>query len=230
MPLTTIRPAALAATLLAVTTSAMAAPVPGRGTWETTLQSRDINGDGTTDAWYDTVRNITWLANPRMAAGTAFDDGFSPTDGRLTFAGAATWLAALDVHGVTGWRFGHEVDDLYYATLGNHGMPTPDAGWYNTGPFVNVTNAGSANSGWYWLGVPPYIDPSCGPGCPTFSDVFWADGVGAGYYTGIDTSSSMGVWAVHDGDVPVAVVPEPETWALMLAGLAALGVVARRRQ
>jgi hypothetical protein len=32
-----------------------------------------------------------------------------------------------------------------------------------------------------------------------------------------------------DGSVAVAAVPEPQTWALMLAGLAAAGVAARRR-
>ena len=35
--------------------------------------------------------------------------------------------------------------------------------------------------------------------------------------------------AVRPGDV-VAVIPEPETYALLLAGLGALGVVARRRK
>jgi len=36
--------------------------------------------------------------------------------------------------------------------------------------------------------------------------------------------------AVRDGDVLVAPVPEPETYALMLAGLAVVGAAARRRQ
>lgn len=37
-------------------------------------------------------------------------------------------------------------------------------------------------------------------------------------------------WAVRDGDVGIAQVPEPDTYALMLAGLGLLGFMARRRQ
>ncbi|RZL10284.1 MAG: PEP-CTERM sorting domain-containing protein [Rubrivivax sp.] len=43
------------------------------GNWETTLQARDINGDGTVDAYYDTTQNITWLAVINAAAGSAAD-------------------------------------------------------------------------------------------------------------------------------------------------------------
>ena len=39
-----------------------AAAVPGQGTWETTLQARDINHDGTVDAYYDTALDVSWLA------------------------------------------------------------------------------------------------------------------------------------------------------------------------
>ena len=35
-------------------------------------------------------------------------------------------------------------------------------------------------------------------------------------------------WAVHDGDIAAA-VPEPQTYALMLVGLGALALAARRR-
>jgi hypothetical protein len=34
--------------------------------------------------------------------------------------------------------------------------------------------------------------------------------------------------AVRDGDIAVTAVPEPGTWALMLAGLVGLGLRARR--
>jgi len=37
-----------------------AAPVSGQGTWETTLQARDFDGDtNTIEGWYDTVLGVT---------------------------------------------------------------------------------------------------------------------------------------------------------------------------
>src|SRR5688572_25735584 len=83
---------------------AQAVPIAGQGTWETTLQARDIDGDGTVDAWYDTALNVTWLADANAGAGSPFDDGSDPLDGEMTWANAKDWAAALDVHGVTGWR------------------------------------------------------------------------------------------------------------------------------
>ena len=55
-----------AAALAAGSITAQAAPISGQGTWETTLQPRDLDGDPTTiEAWYDTVLdccglNIRW--------------------------------------------------------------------------------------------------------------------------------------------------------------------------
>lgn len=217
----------LAIALLAWAGSATAIPVAGMGNWETTLHSRDIDGDGIVDAYYDSARNITWLADARYGAGSAFDDGV-PGDGRMSFANAASWLAALDVHGTTGWRFGSEVDSLFYTTLGNSGVPfTAQSGWYNTGPFANVVDI-PPNSGWYWLGTSPSEDPGCAPDCPLVSKVFWADGAGSGYYD-IHVDLPKSVWAVRDGDVPVTAVPELQTWAAMLGGLALLAMRWRTR-
>jgi hypothetical protein len=43
---------------------ALHAGVPGQGTWETTLEPRDLDGDlATAETWCDTARNITWLGN-----------------------------------------------------------------------------------------------------------------------------------------------------------------------
>lgn len=65
--------------------------VSGRGTWETTLQARDIDGNGSADAYYDTTLDVTWLRDAVETDLHAFD---SPSG----------TLASLSVGGVTGWR------------------------------------------------------------------------------------------------------------------------------
>jgi hypothetical protein len=46
---------------LVALSGAAEAGISGQGTWETTLQARDINGDGVVDAYYDTALNVVWL-------------------------------------------------------------------------------------------------------------------------------------------------------------------------
>ena len=74
-----------------ISPAAQAAPVAGQGNWETTLQARDINRDGTVDAYFDTGLNITWLADWNA-------------NGPMSWFDAMVWAAALNVHSVTGWR------------------------------------------------------------------------------------------------------------------------------
>ena len=50
-----------------------------------------------------------------------------------------------------------------------------------------------------------------------------------GYQGGSYQFYELYAWAVRPSDV-AAPIPEPETYAMMLAGLALLGVVARRRK
>lgn len=100
-----IRSALCASLFIATSGVAQAVSVSGQGTWETTLQGRDLDGNAATfEAYYDTTLDITWLANANAGAGSAFDDGFSTTDGGMTWANANAWAAALDVNGITGWR------------------------------------------------------------------------------------------------------------------------------
>ncbi|MFQ5645114.1 MAG: hypothetical protein ACE5FQ_15670, partial [Thiogranum sp.] len=80
--------------------SAQAVPVSGQGTWETTLQGRDLDGNPATfEAYYDTMLDITWLADANYAntVGLSFN-------GRISWAQAFSWTNALNVNGVTGWR------------------------------------------------------------------------------------------------------------------------------
>lgn len=219
--------AALGCGLVAL--SAIAAPIPGQGTWETTLQARDINGDGTVDAYYDTALDLTWLADANAAAGGSFDDGLSPTDGELTWANAKDWAAALDVHGVTGWRLpqmqsgiGSELSHMYCVTLANFGPCNPATptgpgtwGFTNTGPFINLF------SSWYWT------ETLEDPGPPARAWIWAADPISA-YHTAEVVTGDYLAWAVREGDVPA--IPEPSTWLLMGLGLAATAAMARRRR
>ena len=49
-------------TLITMTTSDVA--IGGQGTWESTLKGRNLDGNASTiEAYYDTVLDITWLAD-----------------------------------------------------------------------------------------------------------------------------------------------------------------------
>jgi hypothetical protein len=229
-----------AATLLPLGT-AQAAGVPGQGTWETTLLPRDINNDGTVDAFYDTVLDVSWLADANAA-------------GLMAWADAKAWAADLDVHGTTGWRLPTMIDTgasgcdwsyggtdcgsnvqtispdgqtvfsemahLFHVSLGNKSYydtsgnsARPGWGLTNTGAFSNL------QASVYWSGVVyapyPAVDA-------------WLFGFNYGDQNYLYQSLQPYAVAVRPGDVTAA-VPEPQTYALLLMGVAALLLKVRRR-
>jgi hypothetical protein len=227
--------------VLAGATAAHAVPIAGQGTWESTLQARDIDGDGAIDAYYDTSLNITWLANANA----------NGADQLMGWAQANSWAANLTIGAIDDWRLpsitdvgndgcsyvkggggldcgfkpdptSSELAYMYYITLGNLGASIPDGlpgdgvwGVENTGNFVDVrhnvywssTNyAQEAGQAWGFSNYYGYQGP-------------YADNYGAR------------AWAVRDGDVlaVAAPVPEPETYALMFAGMLLIGAMHRKR-
>lgn len=192
-----------------------AVAVPGQGTWETTLLGRDINGHAiaATDPGavfaYDTVLDATWYltGNNSYFFNQTWDD-------------AMNWAAGLTVGTFSGWSLpkadsscfaydctSSQMGELYYTALGNRagGRLT------NGGPFKNLVN-------WvYWSGTEL---PSYTP----FVMIFFTS---EGYQRADAKSYNFYALAIRPGDV-LSAVPEPETYAMLLAGL--FGVVVLRRR
>jgi len=213
------------------------------------LQGRDINGNAVLGSdisavfLYDPDLNITWLKDANAGAGSVYDDGSSPTDGRMAWQRAKGWADALVVGIFDDWRLpttlqpdascgsqidagapfglqgygdnctGSEMGHLWYTELGNTAGSLT-----NTGDFG--TTLQSSSFGNYWSGT-----------------VYAPNASGAWYFGTTDgnqsanflvQSSELYAMAVRSGDV-AAVVPEVQTYAMLLAGLGALAVVVRRR-
>lgn len=215
-------------TLLSTAAPAQAAGVPGQGDWETTLQGRDLDGNLANgfEAYYDTGLNISWLAAAQAPAGN------------LSWSQAKAWAAGLNLGGVVGWRLplvnpggdgscqfassgtdcgynvntaNSELAHLFYVTLGNlstvapGGGGQPGGGLTHTGPFSAIFE------GDYWSGKPYGPDPI---------QQAWFFNTGAGLQMNTSKTFTLAAWAVRNGDV--GLVPEPQSWAPALLGLAFL--------
>ena len=205
---------------------------------------------------YDDVLNITWLQDANYAKTSGYDyDGLMAWSDAVTWAsqlvygGFTDWrLPETKPVGGTTYNFTMRFDGtsdkgynitsqasemayMYYVNLSN--MSRYDANVVETGcatsggnsclenlgPFVNLKGTASGdNVTAYWSGTDDVSN----------SGYAWNFFTGAGGQFSSDKTFLKYAWAVRDGDVS-APVPEPETYALMLAGLGLVGWVARRR-
>lgn len=243
MTTTSCRKMGIAALLATITVSAQA-----------NLVGRDLDGNlaNGAEAYYDTVLGVTWLrdANYVVTSGYA-------ADGALTWGAANAWVSGLNAYGVTGWRLPKvqpingtsfqyfdssnqfagtrdesfnitsarsELAYMFHVNLGNlssydtggnarPGISGADWGLVNSGPFIHVGNDV------YWTGVE--YEPSTNKG--------WGFQTYSGFQTSFPKLYPLLAWAVHDGDIGVAVVPEPASVVLMLLGLSIVPACARRQ-
>ena len=215
-----------------------ATAVSGRGTWETTLQPRDFDGNtATIEGYYDTALGITWL-NPLTTG--------APTD----WTNAQLVLGNVNVNGIGGWRLpivrpidGTTADDLVYSASGSedYGYNVSAPGTLYAGSTAselahlffttlgnvsqydtaNVLRPGTAGSGWGLINTGPFnvIQPSI---AGRTNGIYWSQTAVAGlpnsnwafnFYNGSQVqvlrSSSYYLWVVHDGAVGNAINPVP---------------------
>lgn len=213
------------------------------------LQGRDTDGNAANgvEAYYDTQLGVTWWADAGLFPDLSYSDAVAAAAG-ATLGGVSGWRlpGTAPVNG-TGFSYdqgsayatdgtkdlgynivapGNELSYMYYVNL---------QGSAGTGLYGDVTEGGATilglTGGTYWTGtVANDGKTSCQP-ASVYQGCRWVFESGLGlqdYYTlnqpGVGPTLAS-AWLVHDGDVFAATaVPEPETWAMMLAGL---GLVCR---
>jgi hypothetical protein len=234
------------------TTLACAAALLAAGTAQAALHDR---GGGLI---YDDFLNVTWLqdANHAKTSGASADGLLNFADAQAWVAGlsyfdsvrgatysdwrlpsvkplnGSTWRLDQSPDGTSDWGYNvtspqHELGHLYYVSLGNlasvrldgsmrTGTPGVDFGLVNTGPFANLF------ADKYWYGA----DSPWNPGSHALGFLAYS---GASLLNAT-RDTLLYAMAVRDGDVAAAAaVPEPGTWALLLAGVGVTAFVARRR-
>lgn len=186
---------------------------------------------------YDSDRDLTWLSDTNLGAGSSEDDGFSSTDGLMTWPSAVAWAGNLayydSVRDVTwdDWRLPNTVQ--------------PDAGCSQQeggGAFAAGTGCTASELGHMFyeeLGGTALssILVSTDPDLALFSNFanngYWSETaydttfawvVNYEYGAQAADNKALGyyAWAVRDGDV--GAIPEPGTAWLLGTGLLMLGL------
>jgi len=182
---------------------------------------------------YDTVQNITWLADWNSAQTSGHTGAGVDANGTMTWHAATAWANNLVHGGFDDWRLptslnadgtgpcsgfncaGSEMGHMFYTEFGATAFQSILAG-SNAANLALFTNV---QSNVYWSGT-DYAP------IPGYAWLFLT--VGGSQGNAAKVNSSLYAVAVRPGDV--AAIPEPQTYAMLLAGLGAVGVAVRRRR
>lgn len=181
---------------------------------------------------YDDALDVTWLQDANYAKTSGHD-----ADGLMTWQDAMAWVAGLSVYDAVrdttydDWRLpvsdfcfnysgctDSEMGHLYYIDLGGVAHVALATTHNDNYPlFQNIQNPFDAS---HWSSTVASTYPSL---------TVWAFDMDNGIQSknGASNDAYLYAWAVRDGDV--AAIPEPETYAMMLAGLGLVAFAAGRR-
>lgn len=199
---------------------------PLQGTWATTLQGRDLDGNAENgfEAFYDTSLDITWLNK---------QEAHYP----LNWDYSQDWASKQVIFGIDQWRLprmlgadfeysycnygkntncgfksnpsSSELAHLYFETLGIPGWPDSGLGLSNIGPFTDILPHV------YWMES------------SDFSNFAWRFNFNDGYQDTYNKIQGASVWLVRNGDI--SPVPEPAISTHILLTLACIILAHKRR-
>jgi hypothetical protein len=178
---------------------------------------------------YDDDLNITWLQDWNVNGLMLWDEANSWAEG-LTFGGYSDWrLPVAADPWCGGYGCASELAHMFYDEFGatNNTSILTGTNTANLALFTNIQDSKVPFAA-YWMGTEDARTPG-------FHKEFWVragDGpiFGGGVQGATGDPERLFAVAVRPGDV-IALVPEPESWALMLAGLGVLaGIGGRARR
>ncbi|MDY0744201.1 PEP-CTERM sorting domain-containing protein [Paucibacter sp. R3-3] len=234
--------------------------IPSQGTWTTTLQARDLDGNlaNGPEAYYDSALNITWMANANLGKGSVYDT--QDSNGAITWNQAQTLVTDLSVGGVTGWRLPkvspvNGIDWQYYSA--NDWWTGSRDQSYNIvsknsemaymfhvelGNKSIVDTSGNDQEGYGITNAGPFSSYDAGwgywfgtsfdqhAGDPRYAPASWLFYPDFGSQGWAKQENLLYAWAVHDGDVGAAIAPVPEPETYQLMLAGLVGLAAVARR